>query len=66
MRPLLDVAGIASQLGVSKRWIRYEMKRGELPYLRVGSKQRVVRFDLDEVMAWIKNREAPQTIESDG
>lgn len=53
MRQILTSAELAELLGVSRRWVQREAKHGGLPCHRIGSHRKLLRFDLDEVLAWV-------------
>lgn len=46
-----DVGELAG--GMSKRWVDGEMAKG-MPHLKLGARR--VRFDLEEVAAWLKQQ----------
>lgn len=50
---LLDAAGAAELLGVPESWIRSQARAERIPHLRLG---RYVRFDRDELGAWLDGR----------
>jgi excisionase family DNA binding protein len=49
-RPLLTIAEVAELLGVSVRHIRRLVQERRVPYIKWGH---LLRFDLDEIEAWI-------------
>jgi excisionase family DNA binding protein len=49
--PLLTVAQLADQLGVSRSWVYAKVEAGELPYLRIG---RYVRFATQAVDTYLE------------
>ena len=51
----LDVAGVATLLGVRERLVRELVQRGEIPFSRVGP--RLLRFDPVRIAAWLEERE---------
>jgi excisionase family DNA binding protein len=53
--PLMDVDQLAGYLGVPKGWIydRTRLLDNPIPHLKVG---KYLRFDLEEVMNWLRNR----------
>lgn len=53
MAKLLTVEAVAELVGLSTTWVYRRVERGEIPHLKLG---RAVRFDLDELQAWLKNR----------
>ena len=50
---LIDKKQMAARLSVTPRTLENWMKRGLVPYIRIG---RVVRYDLEEVMRTLKRR----------
>jgi excisionase family DNA binding protein len=48
---LVDAAVVAKQLGVPKSWVLESARSGAIPYIKLG---RYVRFDLDDVAAWLE------------
>lgn len=59
-RPLGDKKAVATMAGgMSIRWVDGEMAKG-MPHLRLGSRR--VRFDLDEVRAWLKDKYATRRL----
>lgn len=50
---LMTMSEIAQELNNSPHTIRSWVRAGFIPHLRVG---RQIRFDLDEVRAWLKRR----------
>jgi excisionase family DNA binding protein len=55
VEPLLTVAAVAQELGVSERWVHERIRAGELPGLRsVGRGYRIRRESLD---AFLRDRE---------
>jgi hypothetical protein len=64
--PLLDAGSLLAALfGEEKkpsvRWLRYQMKRRTIPYMKIG---RLVRFDLAQVRQAIARRCAVNAKES--
>lgn len=53
---LLDAKEIAARLGVPESWVRESARSGAIPHVRLG---RYVRFDLDDVEAWIESCKTP-------
>ncbi|MDO4574440.1 MAG: helix-turn-helix domain-containing protein [Planctomycetia bacterium] len=51
---MMDKKGVADLLGVSVRQVDYLRANEELPYCRMGQ---LIRFRLEAVEEWIKNRE---------
>lgn len=52
--PFYTTEEMAAVLKVSERTLKQMMRRGELPYLKVGC--RVVRFILADVRQWLRRR----------
>ena len=50
---LLDMREIGREIKVSPHTIRVWVRLGYIPHVRAG---RQVRFDVDEVKAWLKRR----------
>ena len=50
---LIDKKQMAARLAVTPRTLENWMKRGLVPYIRIG---RVVRYDLEEVIGTLKRR----------
>lgn len=48
---LLDVDQLAEALSVDKSWIYSRTRTDEIPHYKIGKYR---RFDLDEVLAWLK------------
>lgn len=55
-RGLLDVSAAALQLGVTERWVRRAVADRRLPHLKIGH---YVRFDADELAAYIEQQRVP-------
>lgn len=57
---LLDIAGVATRLGVSPRFVRRLVAERRIGHYKVGH---FVRFDPNEVDEWLKSqrREADET-----
>jgi excisionase family DNA binding protein len=51
---LLDVAEVATLLGVKASWVREACRDGRLPHVRVG---RYLRFRLERIYEWIEEQE---------
>lgn len=51
-RKLVSPEALAAELGVSVRTIHRWVRRNEIPFMRAG---RLLRFDLDEVLAAMRN-----------
>jgi excisionase family DNA binding protein len=54
VRALLDEKDLAQELKVTTRTIRNYRQEGLIPYIRMG--KRAVRFDLTDVIAFLKKR----------
>ena len=54
---LWDVKTTAKSLGISPRTLWELTRRGEIPRMKVG---RLVRYDPDDVRAWIKKQKKKQ------
>jgi excisionase family DNA binding protein len=52
---LTDIDGVASALGVSRRYVQSLVKRKVIPVIRLG--RRCTRFDLARVLAAVKRYE---------
>ena len=59
---LLSIEELAELLGVPKSWIYRRTSLGEIPYLKLG---RYVKFDLDQVTAWVEEKQAGNGQEHD-
>jgi excisionase family DNA binding protein len=46
----MDIASVAGRLGVNVRYVRRLVAERRIPYVKCG---RLLRFDPDEVEAWI-------------
>lgn len=53
LRCLGDKRAVAGMVGMSHRWVDQQLTKG-MPHLKVGNRR--VRFDLDEVRAWLKDK----------
>jgi excisionase family DNA binding protein len=53
---LADAAEIAERLGVPKSWVLESARSGAIPCVRLG---RYVRFEVDDVDAWIASCKRP-------
>ena len=53
-KPFLDIEELALKLGVHSRTIRRRIQSDGLPHYRVGA---VYRFDLEEVLEWLRSHE---------
>ena len=54
MRALLDEKDLAQELQVTTRTVRNYRQAGIIPYIRIG--KRTVRFDLQDVVTFLKKR----------
>ena len=50
---LVDIDVVAQRLGVSERFVRRLVQERRLAFHKIG---RYVRFDLDEVEAWVETQ----------
>ena len=55
-RRYVGVTGLADYLQTSPRHVRALVSRREIPVTRVG---RLLRFDIDQVDAWLDNNTTP-------
>jgi excisionase family DNA binding protein len=53
---LLTADEVADRLGVPASWVRESARSGAMPCVRLG---RYVRFDLDDVEAWLQDCKQP-------
>lgn len=54
-RRIVDYTGVSQYLGIPKATLRARVSRGDdIPYMRLGP--RLVRFDLDEIDAWLTTK----------
>jgi excisionase family DNA binding protein len=53
---LVDAQAIAERLGVPVSWVRESTRSGAMPCVKLG---RYVRFDLDDVDAWVASCKQP-------
>ena len=54
----LTEAELAAELRVSRRWVQLQMKSAGLPFHRMGSGGRLIRFRLEEVIDWVVRLDA--------
>lgn len=55
---LLTVVEAAEYLGISRNGLYIQVRAGKVPHYRVGGS---IRFDLDDLKAWLKsNRRGPK------
>jgi excisionase family DNA binding protein len=52
---LVCAGAIAERLGVPKSWVAQQARQNAMPHVRLG---RYVRFDEDEVQAWVESLKA--------
>jgi excisionase family DNA binding protein len=52
----VDAAEVSQRLGVPKSWVLESARSGAVPCVRLG---RYVRFDLDDVDAWVARCKQP-------
>ena len=55
-QPLMDARAAAELLGVPSSWLLMAARDGRVPHHRIG---RYVRFDLDELRAWLDETRIP-------
>ena len=53
---LVDAQAVADKLSVPVSWVRESSRSGAIPCVRLG---RYVRFDLDDVEAWLRECKQP-------
>jgi excisionase family DNA binding protein len=53
---LVDADTVAERLGVPKTWVLESARSGGIPHVRLG---RYVRFDPDDVDAWVASCKSP-------
>ncbi len=51
---LLRTEEVAALLGISRAWVYELVRRGEIPYVKMG--KRAVRFPAEELEAWVAAR----------
>ena len=56
-RQLVDKDYLSEIMGVSPRTVENWVRRREIPFIKVG--RNLLRFDLDEIDAWIAERVVP-------
>ena len=56
-RQLVDKDYLSEIMGVSPRTVENWVRRREIPFIKVG--RNLLRFDLDEIDAWIAERAVP-------
>ena len=57
VKPLLSAADVAALLDVKIGTVYAWTEQGRLPHVRLG--RRAVRFDRDEILAWIESQRVP-------
>src|SRR5437764_8004072 len=57
---LLDTEAVGDRLGVNVRWVRRQVARRAIPFYKLGA---LLRFDLDEVNAWLSTARVPTATE---
>jgi excisionase family DNA binding protein len=60
--PLLNTEGVAAWLGISHRHVRRLVAERRIPYVKLGH---YVRFDCEEVAAWIDRQRVSSTRPTD-
>ena len=58
---LLTAVEVADRLGVPTSWVRESARSGAIPCVRLG---RYVRFELDQVEAWLEECRQPGRVVS--
>jgi len=58
-RPLMDIGQLADYLGVSVRHIRRLVAEQRIPYIKWGTHGSKLRFDPDDIDAWIDTWRRP-------
>ena len=56
---MVDVDGVAAYLSLSPHTIRDWVKKGRIPFVKLG---RAVRFDLKELESWVESKKVPQVL----
>lgn len=59
---LIDARAAGELLGVPHTWLLRQARRDAVPHVRLG---RYIRFDADELLAWVRNRQRGRRIFSD-
>jgi len=54
---LLTAQQVAERLGLSNKLVYLLAARGDLPVVRIS--RRAVRFDSEDVVAWLRQRKSP-------
>ena len=60
---LLDIEGVATHLNITVRHVRRLVLERRIPHLKVG---RLLRFDPEEIAAWLRATEVPELSRSNG
>jgi excisionase family DNA binding protein len=47
-RALLSIADVCRELGISKSWVYYRIRSGQIPSIRLGGVIKIKRADLNE------------------
>ena len=55
-KPLMDLAAVAEYLGVNHRHIRRLVHERRIPFIKWGH---LLRFDPDEIEAWLESARIP-------
>lgn len=58
LRPLMTIADVAARLNVNVRHVRRLVEQGRIPYIKWGH---LLRFDPDEIEAWIAHHHIAAT-----
>lgn len=61
-RGLIDVPALATELGVTQRFIRRLVAEDRVPFLKIG---KFVRFDPAEIDDWVNDHRAGRTVDPD-
>lgn len=57
-KKLIGVSECARRLSVSRTWLYEACKEGKVPHVRLGGEDGPLRFDPDELDAWIEAQRA--------
>jgi excisionase family DNA binding protein len=58
---LLDTKQIALKLNTKESWVRQEVFKKRIPYIKLN--KRLVRFDEQAIDRWLKNLAKPQNLQ---
>jgi excisionase family DNA binding protein len=56
MEQLIDIAELERRTAIKQATLRKQVLQRKIPFVKIG---RLVRFDLSEIEAWIKERKVP-------